>query len=80
MSPQHPDLATGRWQTFPLVEQLANVGSEVERAMNRAAKGNPDYSRRAFWGENEYGSSEASWRGYFHAYAMAVAIRRQGAR
>ena len=113
MSPQHPDLAAGRWQTFPLVEQLANVGSEVERAMNWAAKGNPDYSRRAFerglellgltisdprhrgrlreltrlrevlldyfWGENDYGSSEASWRGYFHAYAMAVAIRRQSA-
>jgi hypothetical protein len=47
MTPIHPDLAAGRWQTFPLVEQLANVGSEIERALNWAAKGNPEYSARA---------------------------------
>ncbi len=29
---QHPDLAGGRWQTFSLLEQLGNVGSEVSRA------------------------------------------------
>jgi hypothetical protein len=48
MSPLHPDLAAGRWQTLSLVEQLANVGSEVERALNWAAKGNPEYSLGAF--------------------------------
>ena len=32
MSYQHADLAAGRWQTLPLVEQLANVGSDVARA------------------------------------------------
>jgi hypothetical protein len=32
MSYQHCDLAAGRWQTLPLVEQLANVGSDVGRA------------------------------------------------
>jgi hypothetical protein len=47
MTPMHAELAAGRWQTLPLVEQLANVGSEVERALSWAAKGNPDYSRRA---------------------------------
>lgn len=48
MSPQHPELAAGRWQSFSLLEQLANVGSEIERTLNWAAKNNPDYSRMAF--------------------------------
>ena len=111
MSPLHPDLAAGRWQTLHLVEQLANVGSEVERALNWAAKGNPEYSLSAlerglelldltigdprhrkrlkeltrlrevlldyFLGENRFGSTAASWRSYFHAYGLAVAIKRQ---
>ena len=29
----HATLATGRWTTLTLAEQLANVGSEVERAI-----------------------------------------------
>ncbi len=32
MPHQHATLAAGRWQTMPLVEQLANVGSDVARA------------------------------------------------
>ena len=32
MSHQHASLAAGRWQTLPLTEQLANVGSDVARA------------------------------------------------
>jgi hypothetical protein len=32
MAYQHAQLAAGRWQALPLVEQLANVGSEVARA------------------------------------------------
>jgi hypothetical protein len=28
MKPQHVGLATGRWQTLSLMEQLANVGSD----------------------------------------------------
>jgi hypothetical protein len=109
--PQHPGLASGRWHTVPLVEQLANVGSEVERALGWTSKGNPDYSRRAlerglelleltiadpkhrhrlkeltrlrevlldyFLGENQFGSTESSWRSYFHAYGLAAAIRRE---
>ena len=31
--PGHETLAEGRWQTLSIVEQLANVGSEVERAI-----------------------------------------------
>ena len=45
---QHESLAAGRWQAFSLVEQLANVGSEVERALNWLDKHNPEYSRLAF--------------------------------
>jgi len=32
MAPIHTQLASGRWQSFSLVEQLANVGSDVARA------------------------------------------------
>jgi hypothetical protein len=45
---QHDTLAAGRWQAFSLVEQLANVGSEVERALTWLDKRNPEYSRLAF--------------------------------
>lgn len=38
-SPAHPSLAAGRWQTFTLVEQLANIGSEVDRAIRSARAG-----------------------------------------
>jgi hypothetical protein len=45
---QHSSLAAGRWQTFSLLEQLANLGSEVERALNWIDKGNREYGRLAF--------------------------------
>jgi len=114
MSPLHAELAGGRWLTLSLVEQLANTGSEVERALSWSAKGRPDYARNAldralelldltiadpkhrgrpgrlkeltrlrevlldyFVGDNEFSSSEASWRSYFHAYGMAVALRKE---
>jgi hypothetical protein len=46
---QHPSLATGRWNQFSLIEQLANVGSEVERALTWRSKKNLEYSRLAFF-------------------------------
>ena len=33
MKVYHPELAGGRWFTFSIAEQLANVGSEYERAL-----------------------------------------------
>ena len=30
----HRDLAAGRWHTLTLVEQMAHIGSEVERALS----------------------------------------------
>ena len=47
-SVQHPSLAAGRWQTLSLMEQLANIGSEVERALKWQERNNPEYSRLAF--------------------------------
>jgi len=107
---QHTTLAAGRWLSFPLVEQLANVGSEVERALNWSNKNNPDYSRAAFLralellnltiadprhahrlkeltrlrealldfflGDNQFGSTEKSWRSYFYGFAYATALER----
>ncbi len=48
MSYQHKDLAAGRWKDLPLVEQMAHIGGEVERALSWREKGNEEYSRKAF--------------------------------
>lgn len=37
------------WSNRPLSEQLANVGSEVGRAISWRAKGRADFSSRAFY-------------------------------
>lgn len=48
MKYQHKNLAAGRWQKLTFFEQMANVGSEVERAIKWKNKGNAGYSRMAF--------------------------------
>ncbi|MBU0693452.1 MAG: hypothetical protein KKC11_02105 [Candidatus Omnitrophica bacterium] len=48
MSYQHKGLAAGRWREFSFLEQMANVGSEVERALNWRAKHNTIYCQQAF--------------------------------
>lgn len=48
MSYQHKDLAAGRWKELPFVEQMANIGSEVERALNWQTKHHPVYSQKAY--------------------------------
>jgi hypothetical protein len=45
---QHRDLAAGRWFKLDLVEQLANVGSEVERTISWREKGDVGRSQRSF--------------------------------
>ncbi len=47
MEYQHKELAQGRWQELSFFEQMANVGSEVERAIKWRAKNN-DYFQMAF--------------------------------
>ena len=48
MTYQHRKLALGRWNELSLVEQLGNIGSEVERALKWREKNNPEYCMRAF--------------------------------
>lgn len=48
MSYQHKDLKAGRWSRLSFFEQMANIGSEVERALNWQAKENSDYAQKAF--------------------------------
>jgi hypothetical protein len=42
MAPLHASLAAGRWTELSVVEQLANVGSEVERAIRAHDAGRID--------------------------------------
>lgn len=39
MTAQHTTMASGRWHTLSLMEQLGHVGSEVDRAAHWAKKG-----------------------------------------
>jgi len=49
MNIQHKELAGGRWAKMPLAEQMANIGSEVSRALNWQKKGEKDLSRKALY-------------------------------
>ncbi len=48
MSYQHKNLAAGSWNQLSFMEQMANIGSEVERALNWRAKHNAAYCQQAF--------------------------------
>lgn len=48
MTYQHKELAAGRWKSLSFCEQMANIGSEVERALIWRAKNNAIYSQKAF--------------------------------
>ena len=47
MTVQHKELALGRWGQLSVCEQMANIGSEVIRALNWRRKGNHNLSKRA---------------------------------
>jgi hypothetical protein len=47
MSSHHSDLATGRWLSMSLMEQLGNVGSEVSRALRARSRGLAERERSA---------------------------------
>jgi hypothetical protein len=47
MSYQHETLAAGRWAEFSLMEQLANIGGEVERTMSWRRRNNAELAGRA---------------------------------
>jgi len=48
MSIQHKGLSEGVWGKMPFCEQMANVGSEVGRALNWKNKAKKDLSEKAF--------------------------------
>ncbi|MFA6551026.1 MAG: hypothetical protein WCV41_00630 [Patescibacteria group bacterium] len=48
MTYQHKNLALGDWNKLPIIAQMANLGSEVLRALRWRAKGNAAYARAAF--------------------------------
>jgi hypothetical protein len=45
----HQELAKGKWFTLTLMEQLANVGSEVERTIRASKNNNPVQKEKAFY-------------------------------
>jgi len=47
-NPIHTSLAEGRWFTFSIVEQLANVGSEFERSASAFQRGDGARFEKAF--------------------------------
>ncbi len=47
MNIQHKDLAAGRWKEMSVSMQMANIGSEVSRALNWRNKGKTEYCLKA---------------------------------
>ena len=45
---QHKKQAQGEWQKKSFLEQMANIGSEVYRAINWRNKGDEEYAYEAF--------------------------------
>jgi hypothetical protein len=45
---QHKNLANGRWKKMSFLEQMANIGSEVYRAINSKQKENEEDALKAF--------------------------------
>ena len=48
MQAVHSNLASGRWHTLKLAEQLGNVGSEYERALRGKERGDTVHFENAF--------------------------------
>ncbi len=44
----HQELSQGRWFELSLIEQLANIGTDLERHIRWRQKNNAEYSRAAF--------------------------------
>ena len=49
MTFQHAEQAAGKWNQRSLVEQMANIGSEIFRTISWRDKGNSEYSQAAFY-------------------------------
>ncbi len=63
----HAELSAGRWRTLGLAEQLANVGSEVERAIAAWRSGRRERFENAFDRALELvdlTANDERWRGH----------------
>lgn len=49
MNFRHKNLAAGRWFELSFMEQMANIGADVGRAISWKNKGDSKYSREAFY-------------------------------
>ena len=47
MSIQHKELSKGRWQQLSFPEQMANIGSEISRALNWQKKGKKEFCQKS---------------------------------
>lgn len=66
-NPIHSGLAAGRWHSMPLLTQLANVGSEVERAIRAHEQSNSTRWTGAFARALELfdlTATDPRWRGH----------------
>lgn len=48
MNIHHKNLANGCWNELSFVEQMANLGSEIDRSLQWKKKNNIDYCKKAF--------------------------------
>lgn len=74
---RHPGLASGGWAELSLMEQLANVGSEVARASRAKAAGNDARFEPAFVRALELFDltlADTRWRSRFREVARAREI------
>lgn len=72
MKYQHRDLQGGRWKKLTIIQKLANIGSEVERAINWKKKNNIEYSRQAIYRALELlDLTLASEKGYYRLREIA---------
>lgn len=44
----HKDLTAEHWHKFSVLEQLANIGCDIQRTIDWKKQGNFDYSKKAF--------------------------------
>ena len=71
----HRGLANGRWYAMPLVEQMANIGSEVERAVRAHEQANTGRWTHALGRALELfdmTASDARWRGHRRREVLRV--------
>jgi len=65
-NPQHESLASGRWFTLSLAEQLGNIGSEFSRAESAKKLGNSERFNKAesrFYELMDLTLADDRWRG-----------------